>query len=106
MTNQRVTANGFRPDATGFQVPSKHLIIGGTLFGVGRFLRALRWDHFEASIDDNLDITSSPKYKLRGHQIGYPPLDRCQQPGAADGDAGYADGTADAEQRAADDQVL
>src|SRR5580698_5966966 len=39
-------------------------------------------------------------------EIGYPPLDRCQQPGAADGDAGYADGTADAEQRAADDQVL
>lgn len=35
MTNERVTANGFRPDATGFQVPSKHLIIGGTLFGVG-----------------------------------------------------------------------
>jgi hypothetical protein len=35
MTNKRVTANGFRPDATGFQVPSRHLIIGGTLFGVG-----------------------------------------------------------------------
>ena len=35
MTKNRVTANGFRPDATGFQVPSRHLIIGGTLFGVG-----------------------------------------------------------------------
>ena len=35
MTNKRVTANGFRPDTTGFQVPSRHLMIGGTLFGVG-----------------------------------------------------------------------
>ncbi len=35
MTNKRVTANGFRPDAPGFQVPTRHMIIGGTLFGVG-----------------------------------------------------------------------
>ena len=35
MTNQRMSANGFRPSTTGFQVPSRHLIIGGTLFGVG-----------------------------------------------------------------------
>ena len=35
MTNKRVTGNGLGPDATGFQVPSRHLIIGGTLFGVG-----------------------------------------------------------------------
>lgn len=45
----------------------------GTLFGVGRFLRELRWDHLTASVDDNLDITTSPKYQLRGHQIGYRP---------------------------------
>jgi len=35
MTNKRVTANGYRPDAAGFQVPARHLMIGGTLFGVG-----------------------------------------------------------------------
>lgn len=35
MINKRLTANGFRPDAKGFQVPTRHLIIGGTLFGVG-----------------------------------------------------------------------
>ena len=35
MINKRVTANGFRPDAAGFQVPTKHLMLGGTLFGVG-----------------------------------------------------------------------
>jgi hypothetical protein len=45
----------------------------GTLFAVGRFLREFHWDHFAASIDDNLDVTTSPKYRLRGHQIGYRP---------------------------------
>jgi hypothetical protein len=35
MTNERVTANGSGPAVTGFQVPTRHLIIGGTLFGVG-----------------------------------------------------------------------
>jgi hypothetical protein len=35
MMNKRVTANGFRPDASGFQVPTRHMIVGGTLFGVG-----------------------------------------------------------------------
>lgn len=45
----------------------------GTLFGIGRFLRELRWDRGRADIPDNLDIASSPKYRLRGHQIGYRP---------------------------------
>ena len=45
----------------------------GTLFGVGRLLRELRWGRGSATIDDNLDITSSPQYPLRGHQIGYRP---------------------------------
>ena len=35
MTNNQVTGNGLRPDATGFQGPTRHLIIGGTLFGIG-----------------------------------------------------------------------
>jgi hypothetical protein len=38
MTNKRVTANGFMPSAAGFEVPSRHLIIGGTLFGIGSAL--------------------------------------------------------------------
>lgn len=45
----------------------------GTLFGIGGLLRALRWDHLQASVDDHLDLTTSPKYPLRGHQIGYRP---------------------------------
>lgn len=35
MRNKQVAVNGYRPGATGFQVPSRHLIIGGALFGVG-----------------------------------------------------------------------
>ncbi|HEX4228640.1 MAG TPA: hypothetical protein VHZ07_08210 [Bryobacteraceae bacterium] len=45
----------------------------GTLYGVGRFLRELRWSKGSAEIPDGLDIKSSPKYALRGHQIGYRP---------------------------------
>lgn len=35
MMNKRVSANGYRPGAAGFQVPSRHLIVGGALFGAG-----------------------------------------------------------------------
>ena len=45
----------------------------GTLFGIGRFLRELQWNHEQASITDGMDLRSAPKYKLRGHQIGYRP---------------------------------
>ena len=72
-------ANGSGP-AEGFHVTVRGATVDiqgnderGTLFGVGRFLRALRWDHLEASIDDSLDIATNPKYQLRGHQIGYRP---------------------------------
>jgi hypothetical protein len=72
-------ASGNGP-AEGFHLSVQGLIVDiqgnderGTLFGAGRFLRALRWDHLQASIDDRLDIRSAPKYALRGHQIGYRP---------------------------------
>ena len=38
MTNKRVSANAFMPSAAGFQVPTRHLMIGGVLFGVGTAL--------------------------------------------------------------------
>jgi hypothetical protein len=46
----------------------------GTLFGVGRFLRELRWDRGRAEILDGLDFVSSPKYPLRGHPADAPEL--------------------------------
>jgi len=53
------------------------LVIGndarGVLFGVGRLLRELHMDRGTATLPDDLNIASAPKYSLRGHQLGYRP---------------------------------
>ena len=41
------------------------------LYGVGKFLRMLEWKKGEVSVPKSIDITSSPAYPIRGHQIGY-----------------------------------
>ena len=43
----------------------------GVLYGVGKFLRMLEWKKGEANFPINVDITTSPKYPMRGHQIAY-----------------------------------
>ncbi len=45
----------------------------GVLFGVGELLRKLRMAKGRVALPNSLDITSAPKYKLRGHQMGYRP---------------------------------
>ncbi len=45
----------------------------GVLFGVGRLLRELRLGQGSAIVQDDLDLTTAPKYPLRGHQLGYRP---------------------------------
>ncbi|HZU38112.1 MAG TPA: hypothetical protein VFA18_19475, partial [Gemmataceae bacterium] len=45
----------------------------GVLFGVGRLLRALDWGRDRVTVDDDLNLTSAPRYRLRGHQLGYRP---------------------------------
>ncbi len=45
----------------------------GVLFGVGRLLRELRTSAGRVSLPGSLDIASSPRYPLRGHQLGYRP---------------------------------
>jgi hypothetical protein len=45
----------------------------GVLFGIGRLLREMRMEKGILEVADNLDITSAPKYPLRGHQLGYRP---------------------------------
>ncbi len=53
------------------------LVVGndarGVLFGVGRFLRALRLSPGKVTLPEGLNLTSAPKYPLRGHQLGYRP---------------------------------
>jgi len=46
----------------------------GLLFGVGRLLRRLRLQPGEVTLDEPLAATSSPKSQVRGHQLGYRPL--------------------------------
>jgi hypothetical protein len=45
----------------------------GVLFGAGRLLRELRMERGSVNVDDNLNLSSAPKYPLRGHQLGYRP---------------------------------
>src|SRR5207244_10925363 len=45
----------------------------GVLFGVGRLLRELHMTRGKVTLAGPLEITSAPKYPLRGHQLGYRP---------------------------------
>jgi hypothetical protein len=45
----------------------------GILFGVGRLLRELRLQRHRIDLDEKLNIAASPKYALRGHQLGFRP---------------------------------
>ena len=45
----------------------------GVLFGVGRLLRELHMQRGSVTLADEFDITTAPKYPLRGHQLGYRP---------------------------------
>src|SRR5262249_9100750 len=45
----------------------------GVLFGVGRLLRELRISKRRVLVPGVLNIASAPKYRLRGHQLGYRP---------------------------------
>lgn len=43
----------------------------GALFAAGNLLRRLDWAKNRLSISAPLDITTSPAYPIRGHQLGY-----------------------------------
>lgn len=45
----------------------------GVLFGVGGLLRSLQMSKQKVSLSGPLEIVTSPKYRLRGHQLGYRP---------------------------------
>ncbi len=45
----------------------------GVLYGVGHLLRNLRMGTGRVHVPDSLAITTSPKFPLRGHQLGYRP---------------------------------
>ncbi|MBL9123279.1 MAG: hypothetical protein JNG90_06570 [Planctomycetaceae bacterium] len=53
------------------------LVVGndprGVLFGVGHLLRALHMTPGRATLADDFDVATAPRYPLRGHQLGYRP---------------------------------
>ena len=68
------------PGADGYRVkagPNGVVIAGndvrGVLFGAGYLLRHLHMERQTVAVDDSLQVASAPRYRLRGHQIGYRP---------------------------------
>jgi hypothetical protein len=43
----------------------------GVLYGIGYLLRHLRMARGQISLDADLEISTAPRYPLRGHQLGY-----------------------------------
>src|SRR4029453_11973533 len=46
---------------------------GGGVLGVGGLLRALEMRRDSVTLPNPLNVTTAPKYALRGHQLGYRP---------------------------------
>jgi hypothetical protein len=68
---------GFRICVRKSQTNSAVYVIGndarGVLFGCGRLLRELHLRPGVLKVDDNLNVATAPRYRLRGHQLGYRP---------------------------------
>lgn len=72
-----VGAEGFRLAARGSRGAPAAVVLGrdarGVLYGTGRLLRELRMSRGRVELADGLDVVTTPKYPLRGHQLGYRP---------------------------------
>ena len=66
-------AEGYHIETRGNSVRVAGNDARGVLFGVGRLLREIRMEKGSVTIADGFSETSSPKYPLRGHQLGYRP---------------------------------
>lgn len=71
-------AEGFRIsiEKNGRQAPAVFVIgndARGVLFGVGRLLRELQMARGKIALADDLNVSTAPRFPLRGHQLGYRP---------------------------------
>jgi hypothetical protein len=66
----RGPAEGYSLRVAGSQVSIAANDERGMLFGIGRLLRELHMRMGRITIAGDLNITTSPKYPLRGHQLG------------------------------------
>lgn len=79
LTNALNTRGSEKPE--GYQIvnlkPNVVVVAGndarGVLYGAGRLLRLLDYGQQKVTLAANVNITSSPTYALRGHQLGYRP---------------------------------
>jgi hypothetical protein len=71
-------AEGFRIciERDGRQSPAVFVLgndARGMLFGVGRLLRELQMARGSVALADDLNVSTAPRFPLRGHQLGYRP---------------------------------
>ncbi|MDQ6760446.1 MAG: hypothetical protein M3Z32_11375, partial [Acidobacteriota bacterium] len=69
----RGPAEGYAITVSGSAVTLAGNDARGVLFGVGRLLREMHLNKGRITIDDGFQVTTAPKYALRGHQLGYRP---------------------------------
>ncbi len=60
-----------RTDARGVTISGND--VRGVLFGIGHLLRSLEYSRRKVELPVALNLTTAPKYPLRGHQLGYRP---------------------------------
>ena len=69
------TAEGYRIRIRNGRMAPAVLVIGndarGVLYGVGHLLRTLRMNPGSVLLPADLNVTTAPRYRLRGHQLGY-----------------------------------
>ena len=75
-----ILEKGQTPGKEGFRLLIKDNVIfvagndpRGVLYGIGKLLRTLRMKSGSISVPEDLDITTCPRYSIRGHQLGYRP---------------------------------
>jgi hypothetical protein len=68
-------AEGYRIQVLG--ASARVVVVGndsrGVMFGVGRLLREVRMMRGKVFVPETFNVTSAPKNRLRGHQLGYRP---------------------------------
>ncbi|HEY7512537.1 MAG TPA: hypothetical protein VIG50_19910, partial [Vicinamibacteria bacterium] len=75
---EALPAEGFQiRDATGERTTAAVLVAGndarGVLFGIGRLLQELRMSRGRVALAPAFQVTTAPRLRLRGHQMGYRP---------------------------------
>jgi len=73
-SSPKAPADGFSIQTNGNAVTVTGADERGLLFGVGKLLRVMNFSRQSARLDPaRANLASSPKYSLRGHQLGYRP---------------------------------